>query len=145
MQFTAVWIKRYFIDQLWTKIIGICGGGGGGISEMSLNDVCCYIPAWFGILASMIVGLIAHEVTLERNTKQTIGHVVQDLIMGSTSRHDGAWWGDDDEEEEQEEEDTRSDDRPFMYLFGDYSSPALECGVFSMGIMGMVPAHVSPK
>ncbi|OEU16207.1 putative oligosaccharyl transferase [Fragilariopsis cylindrus CCMP1102] len=34
MQFTAVYIKRYILDS-W-----------------SLNDVCCYIPCWFGAIAS---------------------------------------------------------------------------------------------
>ncbi|EEC43089.1 STT3 subunit-like protein [Phaeodactylum tricornutum CCAP 1055/1] len=35
MQFTAVAIKRYLLD-----------------SVMSLNDICCYIPVWFGVMAS---------------------------------------------------------------------------------------------
>mmetsp|Transcript_38477 Transcript_38477/g.62276 ORF Transcript_38477/g.62276 Transcript_38477/m.62276 type:complete len:795 (-) Transcript_38477:40-2424(-) len=28
---------------------------------MSLNDVCCYVPAWFGVSATLFVGLLAAE------------------------------------------------------------------------------------
>lgn len=30
-------------------------------NEMSLNDVCCLIPAWFGAVATLVTGLIALE------------------------------------------------------------------------------------
>jgi dolichyl-diphosphooligosaccharide--protein glycosyltransferase len=30
---------------------------------MSLNDVCCYVPAWFGVLATAFLGLLAYECT----------------------------------------------------------------------------------
>eukprot|EP00536_Pseudo-nitzschia_multiseries_P007650 jgi/Psemu1/240422/estExt_Genewise1.C_1820012 len=40
MQFTAVYIKRYLLDS-W-----------------SLNDVCCYIPAWFGAIATVLVAVM---------------------------------------------------------------------------------------
>ena len=30
---------------------------------LSLNDVCCYVPAWFGALASLLCGLLSFEVT----------------------------------------------------------------------------------
>merc|ERR1719182_162931 len=29
--------------------------------EMSLNDVCCYVPAWFGVVATCFLGLLAKE------------------------------------------------------------------------------------
>ena len=29
--------------------------------EMSLNDVCCYVPAWFGVSATAFVGLLTYE------------------------------------------------------------------------------------
>ncbi len=32
--------------------------------NMSLNDVCVYIPAWFGAIASVFTGLIAYECSL---------------------------------------------------------------------------------
>lgn len=28
---------------------------------MSLNDVCCYVPAWFGVIASLLLGLLTYE------------------------------------------------------------------------------------
>ena len=30
---------------------------------MSLNDVCCFVPAWFGVLATGFIGLLAYECT----------------------------------------------------------------------------------
>ena len=30
-------------------------------NEMSLNDVCCLVPAWFGALATLTTGLLALE------------------------------------------------------------------------------------
>eukprot|EP00041_Stephanoeca_diplocostata_P023591 m.581977 g.581977 ORF g.581977 m.581977 type:complete len:803 (-) comp22335_c0_seq3:178-2586(-) len=52
MQFAAVWIWQ-----------GINAAG----IEMSLNDVCCYIPAWFGVVASAVVGMLAWETTGSKN------------------------------------------------------------------------------
>jgi dolichyl-diphosphooligosaccharide--protein glycosyltransferase len=31
--------------------------------DMSLNDVCCYVPAWFGVLATAFLGMLAYECT----------------------------------------------------------------------------------
>ena len=31
--------------------------------EMSLNDVCCYVPAWGGVSATFFLGLITLECT----------------------------------------------------------------------------------
>jgi len=31
------------------------------VAPMSLNDVCCYIPAWFGVSATVFLGLLARE------------------------------------------------------------------------------------
>merc|ERR1712166_225557 len=28
---------------------------------MSLNDVCCFVPAWFGVVATTFLGLLTHE------------------------------------------------------------------------------------
>jgi len=30
---------------------------------LSLNDVCCYVPAWFGAIASALTGLLCYTVT----------------------------------------------------------------------------------
>ena len=33
----------------------------GGSWAMSLNDVCCFVPAWFGVSASILLGLLTGE------------------------------------------------------------------------------------
>jgi dolichyl-diphosphooligosaccharide---protein glycosyltransferase len=50
MQFIAVFLKRYVIR-----------------ARMSLNDICCYMPAWFGVLTTLFTGAIAYEATLPLN------------------------------------------------------------------------------
>jgi len=47
MQVTAVAIKKFIMGD-----------------KMSLNDICCYIPAWFGTLATLFTGLLAYECSL---------------------------------------------------------------------------------
>ena len=50
MQITAVWIWE---ARNWL----------GGDWAMSLNDVCCYVPAWFGAIATFFLGLLTYECT----------------------------------------------------------------------------------
>lgn len=56
MQMTAVVIWRFLKQPFWRDTFGFS-------PEMTLNDVCVFIPAWFGSLASLALGLLAHEVT----------------------------------------------------------------------------------
>ena len=102
MQFTAVWIKRYILDS-W-----------------SLNDVCCYIPAWFGAVASALVGLIAYEATIPENSSSNLLQWVWDLVQGKKTE--------------------LSPVRRTMVL--GLSSPSVECGAFAMAMMAIVPAHL---
>jgi dolichyl-diphosphooligosaccharide---protein glycosyltransferase len=102
MQFTAVFINRFLLPG-W-----------------SLNDVCCYLPAWFGALASCIVGMIAYECTLPSNSASNILKWLLDLANGQPS-------------------DSKVVRRPVVMGL---TSPAVECGVFSMGMMAIVPAHL---
>jgi len=106
MQFTAVFLKR--------RIIG---------DNMSLNDVCCYIPVWFGVIATALVGCITYEASLPQNSGGTIFGVVFDGIKGKYASGE-AMTG---------ESRTR--------MFG-FSTPAVECALFSMGFMAVVPAHL---
>ena len=46
MQMTAVAIKH---------VLAAVG------APMSLNDVCCFIPCWFGVSASLLTGALAYE------------------------------------------------------------------------------------
>jgi Uncharacterized membrane protein, required for N-linked glycosylation len=69
MQFTAVWIKRYITGD-----------------RMSLNDVCCYIPAWFGVLATFLTGLIAYECTLPCNCSNSIFWSLWNALFNTRER-----------------------------------------------------------
>ena len=48
---------------------------------MSLNDICCYMPAWFGVATTIITGLITYECTIAINAHQ---HVLA-YLLGTTS------------------------------------------------------------
>ena len=48
MQITSVWIWK-FLGTMDKKF------------QMSLNDVCVFVPAWFGVSASVFLGLLAKE------------------------------------------------------------------------------------
>jgi dolichyl-diphosphooligosaccharide--protein glycosyltransferase len=111
MQFTAVFLKNYIIGD-----------------KMSLNDICCYMPVWFGVAASFLVGCIAYETSLEGNS-MTIFHVVLDALTGRYTEVSG-----------------ESGEKPTgYYKLSSYlglRSPAVECAVFAMGFMAVVPAHL---
>ncbi len=62
MQFTAVFLKNYIM------------------TSMSLNDICVYIPAWFGVIATILVGLITYECSLECNTNTHIIAIVWNIF-----------------------------------------------------------------
>lgn len=67
MQFTSVGIY-YILDML-------------GL-QMSLNDICCYVPAWFGVLATVFLGLTAYECTGDIDTG-----IISALIMAIIPAH----------------------------------------------------------
>lgn len=106
MQFTAVYLKRYVFGD-----------------SMTLNDVCCYIPAWFGVAATCLVGCIAYEASLPQNSGGTIFGVVLDALWGRYA-NSKAMSG-----------EGRS------RILG-LSSPSVECAAFAMGFMAVVPAHL---
>ena len=45
---------------LW-KILGVFG------ADMSLNDVCVYVPVWFGVIATLLLGLLTFECSRSAN------------------------------------------------------------------------------
>lgn len=138
MQFTAVWIKKYIIGD-----------------RMSLNDVCCYIPAWFGAIASLLVGLITYECCLECNSSTTLIHVLSDLF-----HKDSANASNQQTSKKQLKLDMHLDRKKVKPQLSssitsnssssvdsqashdDKYDPSIEAGIFAMGIMGMVPAHL---
>mmetsp|Transcript_17659 Transcript_17659/g.25169 ORF Transcript_17659/g.25169 Transcript_17659/m.25169 type:complete len:955 (-) Transcript_17659:1129-3993(-) len=101
MQFTAVFLKRYFPFT----------------SSMSLNDVCCYMPAWFGAVASVLTGLLAYECSRDDNSNTNIISVMLDNIFPS-----------------------RINKKPIAT--SSRTSPALEVGLVSMAVMAILPAHL---
>mmetsp|Transcript_14896 Transcript_14896/g.22578 ORF Transcript_14896/g.22578 Transcript_14896/m.22578 type:complete len:524 (-) Transcript_14896:1-1572(-) len=121
MQVTAVFIKKYII--------------GDSPASMSLNDVCCYIPAWFGVIASVLTGMIAYECSLECNTNTTIIGVIWNIIsqviqvLGNKNSHDS-----NEKKKPKVETDKEAATRKWK--------SAVLCGVFATGIMAIVPAHL---
>ncbi|KAL7546556.1 hypothetical protein ACHAWF_009882 [Thalassiosira exigua] len=107
MQFTAVFLKRYVFGD-----------------AMSLNDICCYIPVWFGVLSSILVGAIAYEASLPQNTG---GNVFGVLLDGARGKYTA---------------DKKMVSAPWNLGSFGLSSPATECGLFAMGFMAVVPAHL---
>ena len=74
MQITSVIIHRVLNDYL-----GIV---------MSLNDVCCYVPAWFGVLATLLVGLLTAECSGSSNAG-AFASLVMSCIPAHTMRSVG--------------------------------------------------------
>ena len=50
--------------------------------EISLNDTCCMMPAWFGVIATMFLGLMTYETTQSANAG-----VMSALIMSIVPAH----------------------------------------------------------
>jgi hypothetical protein len=133
MQFTAVWIKNHIVGD-----------------AMSLNDVCCYIPAWFGAIATIFTALIAYECSLPVDSekegpytnileqvpilrivyKQVVSPVVE-LLMQTIEFVFGTDFG----------LRLRST-IPTKYGYVDLSSPAIESALIAGFIMSVVPAHM---
>jgi dolichyl-diphosphooligosaccharide--protein glycosyltransferase len=113
MQFTAVAIKR-LLDL------------GGERLSMSLNDLCCFIPAWFGVIASIVTGFIAYECTLDCNCEYTLT---------------GLLWKKKKQKYQESSVEKKNLVNGRQDMFIDYN-PAVECGIFAMGMMGMCPAHL---
>ena len=103
MQFTAVFLKNYIFPS------------------MSLNDVCCSMPAWFGMLSTFLVGCIAYECSLPQNCNLSLWRFLVDIAKG-----------------------TRTEAKPIggrHMVFG-LDSPSVECALGAMGFMAIVPAHL---
>ena len=110
LQFTAVWIKKYFFP-----------GDNSENDPMPLYDVCCYIPAWFGVIATIVTGLIAYECTLPQNAHSSLIGFVLDVWHGRKTTKVIL-------------------DAPASFL--SLPHPAVECGLAAAGMMAIVPAHL---
>jgi len=96
MQVTAVFLKNYILK-----------------ARMSLNDICCYMPAWFGVSSSMLTGLLAYECSLPTNCREDIFSAFLNIFRKDKIKSDGIG-----------------------------SGSAIECGVAAMALMAIVPAHL---
>jgi dolichyl-diphosphooligosaccharide--protein glycosyltransferase len=102
MQFTAVWIKDFVLQ------------------EWSLNDICCYIPAWFGVMATFMTGCLAYECSIPGNTQSNLLNYLMDIVKGHRQPV------------------VHPPDKNVLGLH----SPATECALFAMAMMAIVPAHL---
>lgn len=132
MQVTAVWIKRFVMKD-----------------TMSLNDVCVYIPAWFGVIATAFTGLLAYECSLPaiskpgNNTGAPYGSIMSNIpVVG---------WAYDNitvkllrkvidvlEYVAGTDFGLRQNKEDINFL----SSPAVEIGICTAMTMSVVPAHL---
>jgi len=55
---------------------------------MSLNDVCCYVPAWFGVVATLLLGMLTYECSGNANAA-TIACVIMSMIPAHIMRSVG--------------------------------------------------------
>lgn len=119
MQVTAVAIKQYLLP------------------DWSINDICCFIPAWFGSIATMGAAWLAYECTQGYTTVRCcvatwsgfdwvfdrflapLLSKAMDLLQKTT----GSTWG-----------------LPHPYV--KKPTPAWECALWTALIMSIVPAHL---
>ena len=97
---------------------------------MSLNDVCCYIPAWFGVFATFLAGMITYECTLECNTNTHIFAILWDLMRLK---------GVDENDEKKKKMQTKKSSSVNSWLKW---KTAVVCAVVATNIMAIVPAHM---
>lgn len=137
MQVTAVFLKNHIM------------------TKMSLNDVCAYIPAWFGASASVFTGLIAYETSLPVATTdaegQPYGSILENIplvsflysklvtpILAVALKGLTMVFGSDLGL-------ATTSILPGVYnqrKVVDLSSPAVEAGLIAAAIMAIVPAHM---
>ncbi len=120
---------------------------------MSLNDVCCYVPAWFGVIATFFTGMLAYECSLpvpKEDSKpeepfesifESIPGVaffyqkgimtVADIVLKFVEKACGTDFG-------LRHKSTIVGSGKFV----DLSSPALEIALVAGAIMSIVPAHL---
>ena len=118
MQFTSVFIKKYILP------------------DWSINDICCFVPSWFAVLATLSVALLTYECSTQKqpfhsllNDIPVVGIVYRNtippfvgLLRKTLVKWTGSSWG------------IRSPNKA--------RSPALECAFFAAAIMSIVPAHL---
>jgi len=119
MQVTSVAIKMYLLP------------------DWSINDICCFVPAWFGAIATMGTAWLAYECTQDFKTLRTsLGHVafvdwvydrfmapVLSKLVSGIYKVTGSTLG-----------------LPQPYV--KRPTPCVECALWAALIMSIVPAHL---
>jgi dolichyl-diphosphooligosaccharide--protein glycosyltransferase len=120
MQVTSVAIKQYILP------------------EWSINDICCFVPAWFGSIATIATAWLAYECTQDYVTMKTffaqvsgiqwiyesfVKSLLQSILNGLFKVTGGSTLG-----------------LPQPYVAK--PSPCIECAVWTALIMSIVPAHL---
>jgi dolichyl-diphosphooligosaccharide---protein glycosyltransferase len=115
MQVTAVFIKNHVL------------------SNWSLNDVCVYMPCWFGAVATVVTGAVAYECSIPANASSNLLQFVLDLVVRGKPSEPPAV---------RIKGDTNKAAAAAGPVFGLVYSPAMECALCSMAMMSIVPAHL---
>jgi dolichyl-diphosphooligosaccharide---protein glycosyltransferase len=119
MQVTSVAIKQYLLP------------------DWSINDICCFVPAWFGSIATMGTAWLAYECTQEYTTTRVclgqitgIDWVYTNFVapflgtaMNTLHGATGSTWG-----------------LPHPYIRR--PTPSIEAALWTALIMSIVPAHL---
>ncbi len=119
---------------------------------MSLNDVCCYIPAWFGVIATLLTGMLAYECSLpvvsEKVGEEPFESILENipgisflyrkgmmpacqLVMDLLEKIFGTDFG-------LRHRSMMPADKKWV----DASSPAVEIALVAAAVMSIVPAHL---
>mmetsp|Transcript_11404 Transcript_11404/g.27535 ORF Transcript_11404/g.27535 Transcript_11404/m.27535 type:complete len:851 (-) Transcript_11404:462-3014(-) len=118
MQFTSMWIKMFILP------------------DWSINDICCLVPAWFGVFATLATAAVCYVAvdSIKSSEKKSIlqnlpvvSYLTEKLLIPSAGFVEqqlknitGSTWG--------------------LPTFK--NPPALESAVFTACIMSVVPAHL---
>lgn len=119
MQVTSVAIKQYILP------------------DWSINDICCFVPAWFGSIATMGAAWLAYECTQDYTTTRVslaqlwgIDWLYERFLapylgagMNVLQKHSGSTWG-----------------LPHPYI--KRPNPSWESALWTALIMSIVPAHL---
>lgn len=119
---------KMFIDVVCTcynfLMLYILGKDKWTIDSMSINDVCCFVPIWAGLIGSIVTGLIAFECTLACNGKYTLLGYLKGRIKKGSKRS------------------IYPSNKRNQGLNTSSYNPAVECGIFAMGMMAMCPTNL---